>query len=396
MSRSLGGDLRALARGIGAFFAGAPHWVAGIVAGAQAAGLSLVVVIAPALVVVAAAPSGASGATAEWGSAVSFAAKLWLLAHGAPFATQSVTFTLVPLGLTGVSAAIVAAVAQRFASRTWGSWLLATATYAAVVGLVAVVVWGEGPATAGVVARAMSVAVIVAAPAVAVGVWRAHGAEFAWVLRVPPAIRAGVRLGLGAAAGIVVVAALTSAAWAVVGRASIAEAASGLDPDAIGGTVLAVGQAMYAPDMAIWTVAWFTGHGFFVGAESLYSPSAVTTDAVPLLPILGALPQGAGGMLVWAPLVIVATAVFAWIALRARMGQGWMAVAAIATACAVVAVTIGVLVAASSGAAGPGRLGAVGAEAIPVALTAAALAGAGFALAAATSAVVRLTMPAHD
>ncbi|PKQ25608.1 MAG: hypothetical protein CVT64_09315 [Actinobacteria bacterium HGW-Actinobacteria-4] len=388
MSRSLAGDLRALAVRIRRVLEGVPGWLAGVLVGVQAAALGLLAVLAPAWAAIAAAPASGGSVAIDWSGAAGVAIKLWLLAHTVPIETDQATFSLVPLGLTFVCAAILAALARRFAAKSWGSWLLAVGSYAGVVAATAAVVWAGSGAHGSLVVRAAVAAVVIAGPSVAWGIWRAHGAEFGWVTSVPPAVRIGVRLGLGSTALLVLTASAVAVVWAFVGSYAMADAASALGPDAVGGLSLAIAQTMYAAVIVVWMLAWLTGLGFSVGETNLYAPSVVATDALPTIPILGALPNAAGGPLVWAPLLVVAVAAFAWATMRTALSHWRSAVGAGLVAVSVVALALWALMALATGSGGPGRLAVVGPDPGAVAVVGAALVAMGFAFAAAALAGV--------
>ncbi|WP_084038354.1 DUF6350 family protein [Demequina sp. NBRC 110053] len=374
-TRSLASDIRALGRrGVAAVMA-APAWLGGILTGLQGAVLSYLLVLAPTMAVVAAAPDAGATSGIDWGVPAVVAARVWLLGHGLPVEIGGATVSLIPLGLTVAFGAIIAAIARRFAARTWGSWGLAVATYATVVTLgSSLVLLPEEQDAAPLVTVA---AVALAALATAIGIWRAHGVELGWLLRVPAVVRAGLRRAAAIGAVSVGAAAALQTLWAVQGRARIADAATALDLDVVGAAVLAVGETVYALTMVVWALAWLTGQGFAVGAGTAYAPDALTADVLPGLPILGALPSDAGGPWVWAPVALVAAAAAVRVALSTSP-LGWRRDAladlvALATAGAMVAA----LMVAANGAAGPGRLAVVGPDPLPVVTAFLALTAAG-------------------
>jgi hypothetical protein len=378
MPRSLAGDLRALVSRFRRSLEGVPGWLAGVLVGVQAAVLSSLVVLAPATAAIAAAPTSAGSAAVEWEGAAGVAIKLWLLAHAVPIATDQATFSLIPLGLTFVCAAILAALARRFAAKSWGSWVLATASYAGVVAVVATLALPESDSERSLVVRAAVAAVLLAGPSVAIGIWRAHGADFGWVTSVPTVVRTGVRLGLGSAALLLAAASSVATVWAFVGSYAMADAATALGVDGVGGVSFAIVQTMYAAVIVVWMLAWLTGVGFSVGEASVFAPSVVATDALPTIPLLGALPNAAGGVLVWAPVFIVAVGALGWVALRGALPARWSSVGAGLIALAIVALALGGLMALTAGSVGPGRLAVTGAAPVAVATVGTVLVAIGF------------------
>ncbi len=93
--------------------------------------------------------------------------------------------------------------------------------------------------------------------------------------------------------------------WALAGQAATGDVIEALGTDAFGGAMLAVAQLGLVPNLVLWAVSWLTGTGFAVGAGTMFAPDHVLGGPMPALPLLGALPTQAGGLLVWAPVVVV-------------------------------------------------------------------------------------------
>lgn len=349
------------------WFAGYPGWVGGVLTGLQGALLPYLAVTILALAVIAADPGPTTIDGIPWGSAFTVATTVFLMAHGVPAITSIGTITLLPLGLTVLSAVVTAALARRFATRSWMSWSLAVISYVALVGTIATVTLTGRPDGGSLIVRACTVAALIAAPSAALGIWRAHGATFAWASQLPGWAVLGVRRGAATVAWGVAAAALATLVFAVVGRDAIATSATALGVDGVGGVVLALAQLAYAPTLVVWMLAWLTGLGFSVGVGSSYTPDAAATGALPQIPLLGALPDAAGGWLVWVPLALVVTAAAARALGRRRGRLGWDEAKADGVALALVAVSASALMAFASGAIGPGRLSeAVGPAILPV------------------------------
>ncbi len=344
----------------------APAWLGGILTGAQGLALSYVAILAPTLAVAAAAPVEGVAAT-EWSGAVSVATHTWLLGHGAAAEVAGVSITLVPLGLTLLNAAILAGVARRFTSRTWGSWGFAVATYTAGVGVVAVSVTATD-AAGSTVLPAVLVAAVLSAVAVGIGVRRAHGIGLAWLTTIPDWVRLGVRRASASLAVVVGAAAVAGALWAVAGRQQIAQTATSLELDTVSAGVLAVAETAYVPTLVVWMVAWLSGQGFAVGVGTAYAPDALATDALPHLPLLGALPSGSGGLLLWAPTVIVVVVAAVRVVLARRSLEWRMNLAADGVAAGIAGVVAAIAFVITQGSVGPGRLETVGAEPLAAAV----------------------------
>ncbi len=374
MARTLRTDLRAIASRAGD---AVPGWVGGAMAGLQAALLSAGAVVAVALAAAAASPPADGTAGVDWESAALTGVRVWLLAHGVPAGSGGASVGLVPLGLSAVFASLAAGLARRFAVPTTGSWLAFTATYAGCAAAVASAT-DSALVSPHAVARAAVVAAIVGGGGAAAGLRRAG-----WLKggrrSLPAALGSGVRLGAAASLGIVGAGAITFIAWTVAAWSDIASVAGSLDADPVGALALAIGEGMYAPTLAVWGAAWLAGPGFSVGAGTEYAPGHLDTGLLPSVPLLAALPRAAGGILVLAPLVIVAIGATA--RSLARRLETPVGTAAQVIAAFTVAILAGLGSVASRGALGGGRLASVGPPAIEVALWTGALAAAGFAIA---------------
>ncbi|WP_062131767.1 cell division protein PerM [Demequina aestuarii] len=379
-SRSLTTDLRALGRRAVAAVRAAPAWLGGILTGLQGLALSYLAVLAPSLAVAASAPQNGVGG-ADWAGASSVATSLWLLGHGVPAEVGGTVVALIPVGLTVLNGAILAALARRFAARTWGSWVLAVATYAVGVGAMASVV--GSPSQGAHVVTAVIVAVALAAVGVAIGIWRAHGADLSALARVPAWATTGVRRGAAMASLLVMLAAAAGAAAAVAGRHAIGEAATALGLDAVSAGVLAIAELAYVPTLIVWMVAWLTGQGFAVGLGTHYAPGDLSVDALPTVPLLGALPSASGGLLVWAPMLVAIAALAVRIAVRRPLLTWREDLAADVVAACTLCLVMATAFVASSGAAGPGRLEAVGPDALATTAALLGLTAAGLAVGAA-------------
>lgn len=183
-------------------------------------------------------------------------------------------------------------------------------------------------------------------------------------------VSTGVRTGLGAAFGVVAVASVFFTLLLFVSYATVVGLFESLGPSVVGLVVLFVGQLALIPNFVIWLTSWLIGPGFSLGSGAQFSPLGTDIQAVPALPVLGALPTNVdsiGFSLVALPVFIAVIA--AVLARRAGAetlsGQGalftamtTLATSAIATAVAVATLSVPALLA--SGALGPGRFSDVG------------------------------------
>ncbi|RXZ69719.1 DUF6350 family protein [Agromyces albus] len=214
---------------------------------------------------------------------------------------------------------------------------------------------------------------------------------------IPPALVAGarvaVRIGAGAAFGVLALGAVLVAVLVAIDYATIAGLYQSLGAGIDGGIALTVGELAFVPNLVVWATAWLLGPGFAIGAGTAVSPGGTLLGPVPGIPLLGALPTDVvalGGLWLIAPVLL--GFVGAWLAFpdaasghevhgpRAVHGAGvswWHPLAVGAGAGGVAALVLGVLAWWSGGAAGPGRLAEVGPNAWAVAGVAAATVGVG-------------------
>jgi hypothetical protein len=345
-------------------------------AGLQSALLSVGAIVAVALAVAAASAPADGPAGSDWEAAAAAGVRVWLLAHGVAAGTAAAPVGLVPLGLTLVFASLAAGLARRFAVPTTGSWLAFTATYATCAALIASA--SDAAATAPhAVTRAALVGALVGGGGSGAGLRRAGWLRGAGAGRLPAWLASGLRLGAATALGLWAAGAIAFCLWTLAGWSQIAHVAGTLGADPVGTLALSLGEAAYAPTLAVWGVAWLAGPGFSVGAGTEYAPGHLTTAPLPSVPLLGALPHGAGGLLVLAPLVVIAVAAGAR-SLAQRFAERPSArtqVVAVAT----VAVLAAVAAMASRGSLGGGRLASVGPSPVATAIWVGVLVALGFA-----------------
>lgn len=351
---------------------GAPRWVAGLLAALQAALLSLLVVVMPAVAAYVATSADPSNADVSWYRAVAVAAGLWALAHGVPLVAGGTLVTLVPLGLTTLALFTCYASARRSGWASWSAFGAGVAGYAAAVTVVALLATGS-PVGA---ALGLLGGVVVGGTGLGAGLLARPEApplrdltRPAWV-RVPAHVRAGAAAGVLATAMLVLIAAVVTTVWAVAGRATIEDVVAGLGLDAVGGTVLAFAELAVVPNLVVWALAWLAGPGFVIGAGSSFTVTEVVPGPLPALPVLGALPQPgpAAPFAVWTPVALLAVGVLVgwWSHRRRPAGPWWHPVVAGLVAGLTSALAVGVLVALASGSVGPGRMSQVGASALLV------------------------------
>jgi hypothetical protein len=78
--------------------------------------------------------------------------------------------------------------------------------------------------------------------------------------------------------------------WSCVFYATVIGLFESLSPSIPGLVVLFVGQLAFVPTIVVWLTAWAVGPGFQLGQAAQFSPLGTEIQAVPALPLLGALP----------------------------------------------------------------------------------------------------------
>lgn len=196
---------------------------------------------------------------------------------------------------------------------------------------------------------------------------RAIGPVRRWVLGWPGHIRTMVatslRGGAIAAAGLLLIASLVTTLAIVTSYAEIIRLYEALHTEILGGVAVTLGQLALLPNMVLWAASWLVGPGFALGTGSTVSPLATSLGPIPAIPVLGALPNadfafGYVGLL--APVIVgflVAAVLGPRIAGELRRRE--LAIVALGIG-ATGAIIMGLLVWASAGSAGPGRLHDVG------------------------------------
>jgi hypothetical protein len=341
------------------------------------------------------------------------AADVWLLGHGVDVAFRLDAVTAAGVGLPGADEPFTVTIALLgFAVLTFAFGLRigrrASEGGNPVVGAsAAVVTVGVLGGTMGLLAasevatpspwQSVALPALVMAAGALVGVARAFArrgwatdattsAVRGWIERMPPValdgIRAAVRVGVGAAFGVIAVAAGLLTVRILLDHAAIVGLYQALGAGVDGDATLTVVQLALVPNAVMWAAAWLLGPGFALGAGTTVSPSVTLIGPVPGLPLLGALPpEGAPLGVLWLALPVLlgfagAIAVAASVPVHEE-APWWANLAAGLGAGLVAGALLGVLAAWSGGAAGPGRLSDVGPDALLVAASAAASVGVG-------------------
>ena len=175
------------------------------------------------------------------------------------------------------------------------------------------------------------------------------------------------RAGLGAATGVVGLAALAVFVLILGNFSTIIGLYETVQAGVMGGITLTVAQLALIPNVVIWAASWFVGPGVAVGLGSSVSPVGTVLGPVPGLPLLGVLPHGSfafGFLGLLVPVLVGYLAAFATRQGQHRAGEpaqdrGRQALTG-ALAGIVAGILLGLLAWWSGGALGPGRLVDVG------------------------------------
>ena len=188
----------------------------------------------------------------------------------------------------------------------------------------------------------------------------------------------GLRGGAAAATAIVSVASIMLAVMIVVHYGQVIALYEGVHAGVLGGVALTLGQLAFLPNLVVWTAAWLIGPGFAIGAGSAVGPLGTSLGPLPAVPILGALPTGDLAFGFLGLLVPVVAGFLGGVAVRPAVLRGVVdrsPLVALVSTGVVIGLAGGLILAllawASGGAAGPGRLAAVGPDAAIVGLFAA-------------------------
>ncbi|MFS0911672.1 DUF6350 family protein [Microbacterium sp. 179-I 3D2 NHS] len=344
----------------------------------------------------------AFGVTADWGALWPLTGTLWQFGHGVPIEVTLPDTLLVALAIPADAAGFVVSITPLafllftllFAARSGGraaradAWLTGALSGTAVFALISV---GVAVSTRLPAAETPLLPALILPPAVYLvgavcgsvrAAWdegdggivdRLHDlldAHEGWT-PVPAAIARGAALALVAVTGV---AALALALMVAVRGGEVVALFQAARVDALGSTVLTLGQLAYLPTLVVWTASWLAGPGFAVGTGTAVSPAGTQLGVVPGIPVFGLLPENSSIWMLIVVLLPIAAGAFAGWAVRSRLvweGTPLGFVPRTVIALGMGAVTAGVAALAgilASGSMGPGRLADVGPAPLPFAL----------------------------
>ena len=357
---------------------------------AIAAAVGLVVLLAPLTLLW----TFAFGAGADWGALWPTTGILWQFGHAVPLDISFSDDLLVAVGIGADAAAftlsvapmafllftfIAAARSGRRAARSgaWGTGVLSGAVvFAAIAVLVTTTSHVAGVVASPVLGILLPAAfyVVGALGGAIVEAWRegdgglidrVHDAVDGWG-DYGPVVAEAARGTAIVAVVLTGVGALSVALSVLLRGSEVVTLFEAARVDALGATVITLGQLAYLPTAVVWAVSWLAGPGFAVGVGTAVSPAGTQLGIVPGIPIFGLIPENSSiWMLIVVLIPVAAGAVAGWM-VRSRLvweqtALGWAPRATIAGGIAGLSALVAALVALpASGSIGPGRLAEVG------------------------------------
>lgn len=354
--------------------------VAAVTCAVWAAGVGLVAVGALVTLAWAVTGRGDDGL----GTPVSAAGVLWLAGNHAAVTVGTATLTLLPLLMLGLAVTLLV-LAGRWAVRitsttSWADTALLVVGGAATYALLGMLVAQASSLAGAEVAPLTALASCGVVALLGLGAGALAGGPLGRTVvdRLPTWARDAL-IAAGAAAGALAVVVGIVAVVAVVTRwSTVTSLTHQLAPgagDAVGVLLLSLA---YLPNLLVWVLSYVAGPGFAVGGGTGVDPFSQTGGLLPVVPLLGAVPDqapAAGPLLLLLP---VAAGAVAALVLRKRRSLP-LREEAVALIAGAGAVALGAVVLASlaGGALGDGRLEHLGPPALASGLALGGLVAAG-------------------
>lgn len=314
-----------------------PLWLQGVVE------LTLTALMSGVLVVAAMAAVWATNGfgSTEFSSVAAMSAHLWLLIHGVPldlsavFGASAGTMTLVPLGLSILPLLFCYRSGRRLARASYeGEFLIPVLSGSVTYALICSAVYGWaspspkplqvlnaalvplGIVVVGLMwggyreARSLSrmVGVDTAEQISQMSQYSRWAGSYVWAVVRAAVVAAVAFVGLGA---------LLLALGILGGWSQVVATYQELHAGAVGDAAVTLLQLGFLPNLVIYAMAWSTGAGFAFGAGTSIGLTSSTVGSLPMLPLLGAVPNSLGGVGLLGLLVpVVAGAVAGWWFLR--------------------------------------------------------------------------------
>ena len=314
-----------------------PLWLQGVVELILTALTSGVLVVAAMAAVW--ATNGFGGT--EFSSVAAMSAHLWLLIHGVPldlsavFGASAGTMTLVPLGLSILPLLFCYRSGRRLARASYeGEFLIPVLSGSVTYALICSAVYGWaspspkplqvlnaalvplGIVVVGLMwggyreARSLSrmVGVDTAEQISQMSQYSRWAGSYAWAVVRAAVVAAVAFVGLGA---------LLLALGILGGWSQVVATYQELHAGPVGDTAVTLLQLGFLPNLVIYAMAWSTGAGFAFGAGTSIGLTSSNAGSLPMLPILGGVPESLGSAGLLGLLVPVAAgAIAGWWFLR--------------------------------------------------------------------------------
>lgn len=314
-----------------------PLWLQGVVELILTALMSGVLVVAAMAAVW--ATNGFGGT--EFSSVAAMSAHLWLLIHGVPLDLSAVfdasagTMTLVPLGLSILPLLFCYRSGRRLARASYeGEFLIPVLSGSVTYALICSAVYGWaspspkplqvlnaalvplGIVVVGLMwggyreARSLSrmVGVDTAEQISQMSQYSRWAGSYAWAVVRAAVVAAVAFVGLGA---------LLLALGILGGWSQVVATYQELHAGPVGDTAVTLLQLGFLPNLVIYAMAWSTGAGFAFGAGTSIGLTSSNAGSLPMLPILGGVPESLGSAGLLGLLVPVAAgAIAGWWFLR--------------------------------------------------------------------------------
>jgi len=242
------------------------------------------------------------------------AGMLWLVAHHVGFTVRGAGHIgLLPLGLV-LLPGVLLAIAGRWVVRAGAVTRLRHVGYAAIALALPYALLAGALALAtrtDVVSPSLLEAVVESflLALVAGGLGGARGlAPWSRLGGLMPARPRSIAAGmLGSSAVLAAAGAALAGASLAVHLPEVRTASDALSPGVGGAALLLLAQLAYVPNAIVWAISYTLGPGFAFGIGTVVAPTGSALGAVPLFPMLAAIPSDArpGGP-AWVPVVVLA------------------------------------------------------------------------------------------
>jgi len=247
------------------------------------------------------------------GGVLRTAAMLWLVAHHVGFTVRGAgRIGLLPLGLVLLPGSLLA-MAGRWVVRAGAVTRLRHVGYAAIALALpyallagALAVASRTDVAAPSLWQAVVASFLLALVAGGLGAARGLAPWSRLASLMPPRPRSIVMGMLGSAAILAAAGAVLAGASLAVHLPEVRAATDALAPGMGGAALLLLAQLAYAPNAIIWAIAYTLGPGFAFGTGTVVAPTGSVLGAVPVFPMLAAIPSGARPGPAWVPVAVLA------------------------------------------------------------------------------------------